>query len=228
MKNLGKIATHNSNSKNSAERLSDRLNQLMLECKIDGVKLGKYTGIPTTTINRLRNSDPNNNPTLTTLVPLANFFSITVSQLIGDEPICSEQISGISHDQEEKMRRIPVLQWEEAILPPTHYNPERQTVRTEYNYHADAYALVVEENDWQNLTRGTALLIDPSLQVEHRDFIIVHKIGQKTPTLKQALYDEGLLYLKPIIEGYGITLLTPEHNILGVVVEYKKNLRGNV
>jgi SOS-response transcriptional repressor LexA len=63
------------------------------------------------------------------------------------------------------------------------------------------------------------------LQVEHRDFIIVYKNGQKIPTLKQALFDEGQIYLKPVTQGYNIAVFTSEHKILGVIVEYKKHLK---
>ena len=73
-------------AKSPAQRLSAILNHLMAESRIDGVQLSRRTGVPVTTINRLRKNDVDNNPTLSTLVPLANFFVITVSQLIGDGP----------------------------------------------------------------------------------------------------------------------------------------------
>ncbi len=84
-------------AKSPAQRLSAILNHLMAESKIDGVQLSRRTGIPVTTINRLRKNDADNNPTLSTLVPLAHFFAITVSQLIGDEPIPDASITGMQN-----------------------------------------------------------------------------------------------------------------------------------
>ena len=75
------------------------------------------------------------------------------------------------------------------------------------------------------MAKDTVLLIDPGLEIEHRDLVIVYKKGQKTPTVKQALFDEGQMYLKPVSQGYNIALFTPEHTILGVIVEYKKHLK---
>lgn len=69
------------------------------------------------------------------------------------------------------------------------------------------------------------LLVDPTLIVEHRDFVIVYKNGQAIPTLKQAIYDEGQLYLKLVTQGYNIISYTTEHKVLGVVVEYKRHLK---
>ena len=70
---------------------------------------------------------------------------------------------------------------------------------------------MVEENNWENLSKGTALLIDPTLPPEHQDFIIVHIEGLKTPSLKQILYDDDQIYLKPVVQGYNIAILTSEH-----------------
>lgn len=207
------------------EKLSDNLNLLMAEAGISADELGRRTGIPSSTIKKIRNRY-NPNPTLTTLLPLAHYFVITLGQLVGDEPLPETRIKGSYQVNVEKLRQIPVISWEESFIWPGSINQEHSLISTENDYSENAYALLVEEENWENLAKGTALLIDPALEVEHRDYIIVHKQGQKTPTLKQALFDEGQIYLKPVAEGYHISILTAEHKILGVVVEYKKNLKN--
>ena len=118
------------------------------------------------------------------------------------------------------------MRWNPSLIPLfLCETPSRSTITTEHRYSKNAYALLVEEDNWENLAKDTALLIEPAFEVEHRDFIIVHKSGQKIPTLKQALFDEGQMYLKPLTQGYNIAALTPEHKILGIVVEYKKHLK---
>lgn len=206
------------------EKLSNNLNILMAEAHISADELGRRTGLPASTIKKIRNND-NPNPTLTSLLPLAQYFSITLSQLVGDEPLTATRIKGAYQTTSEMIQHIPLISWEEAILWPTTKEIMRHFVTTEHTYGKNAYALIVEEEDWENLAKGTALLVDPSLKPEHRDFVIVHKDGQSTPTLKQVLYDEGQIYLKPVIHGYNITMLTPEHKLLGVIVEYKMHLK---
>lgn len=206
------------------EKLSDNLNFLMTEARISADELGRRTGIPASTIKKIRNRY-NPNPTLTTLLPLAQYFTITLDQLVGNEPLPETRVKGSYQMNAEKLRQIPVLSWEESICWPNTIERSHLTTTTENNYGVTAYALIVEEDNWENLARNTLLLVDPMLEVEHRDYIVVHKQGQKKPALKQALFDEGQIYLKPITREYPIATLTSEHKILGVVVEYKKNLK---
>lgn len=207
-----------------SEKLKMNLNLLMTEAQLNAEELSRRIGVPASTIKKIRNNiDPN--PTLSTLTPLAKYFSLTISQLIGDEPFPDTRIPGSYNVNTQNLSHVPLISWQEAIIWPIKNNKARPTIATEFSYSKDVYALIVEEDDWENLSKDTALLVDPTLQVEHRDFIIVYKDGQKIPTLKQALFDEGDMYLKPVTQKYNIALRTPEHRILGVIVEYKKQLR---
>ncbi|MBV8802447.1 MAG: helix-turn-helix transcriptional regulator [Gammaproteobacteria bacterium] len=207
-------------------KLCDNLNLLMEEAHISADELGRRTGLPSSTIKKIRNRY-NPNPTLTTLLPLAKFFSITLGQLVGDEPLPTTRIKGTYKQIIEIIRHIPILSWKEVITWPDSYDQYHETITTDYEYNKYAFSLIVEEDHWENLAKGTALLIDPALKASHRDFIIIYKHGQNIASLKQLLIDEDQMYLKPVIYGYNIGVFTSEHTILGVVVEYKKNLKRN-
>lgn len=207
-----------------SEKLKTNLNLLMTEARLNAEELSRRIGLPASTIKKIRNNnDPN--PTLSTLAPLAKYFSLTISQLVGDEPFPESRIQGSYKVNPQTLNQVPLISWQEAITWPTQNKSLRSTITTENFYSKEAYALLVEEDDWENLAKDTALLVDPTLQVEHRDFVIVYKIGQIIPTLKQVLFDEGQMYLKPVTQKYNIAIFTPEHRILGVIVEYKKHLR---
>lgn len=206
------------------EKLSENLNLLMAEARLNAEELSRRVGIPASTIKKIRNNN-DANPTLSTLLPLAKYFSITISQLVGDESFPDERIKGAYKVNAESLNHIPLISWLNAITWPDGSDEAHHSITTEHNYSKNAYALLVEEDNWENLTKDTILLIDPALQVDHRDFVIVYKNGQKIPTLKQALFDEEQIYLKPVTHGYNIAIFTPEHRILGVIVEYKKHLK---
>ncbi len=206
------------------DKLGDNLNLLMAEAHISADELSRRTSLPASTIKKIRNFN-NPNPTLTSLMPLAQYFSISLSQLVGDEPLPINRTKGSYQLNPQLIRLIPILTWQEAITWPATKEIEHAMLATEYEYHENAYALMVEEDDWENLMKGTALLIDPAIKPEHRDFVIVYKCGQDIPLVKQVLFDEDQMYLKPLIHGYNITTCTEEHKILGVVVEYKKHLK---
>ncbi len=207
------------------EKLSYNLNLLMAEARISASQLARNTGLPATTIKRMRNNS-SANPTLTSLLPIAKFFGISVSQLIGDEKLPDSRLKGAFIGNKELWPKVPILNWEQAVAWKERIDlPELQYTSTDKQVGPKAYALIVGEENWENLAIGTVLIIDPSIEPEHRDYAIVYKEGQKEATLKQVLYDEGEIYLKPIISGYQITRFTDKHKFLGVVIEYKMELK---
>jgi transcriptional regulator with XRE-family HTH domain len=207
------------------EILCDNLNQLMQEAHISADELARRTSVPASTIKKIRNRY-NPNPTLATLLPLAQFFSVTLDQLIGNEPLNTSLFSGRHQPDLELKCHIPILSWEESVNWPATQDQHHPCVTTEFKYSTNAFALVINAEEWNNLAKGTLLFIDPSLKAEHRDYAIMHKNGQKVPTFKQILYEDGQIYLKSIIPGYNITVMTPEYKFLGLVIEFKKHLKN--
>lgn len=207
-----------------SEKLCDNLNLLMQEARISAEELSRRIDLPASSIKKIRNFD-NINPTLSTLSPIAKYFCLSISQLVGDEPLPESREKGSYQLSSEKLSHIPLISWQETIAWPATYNKSHSTITTEHSYSKNAFALLIEEEGLENLSKGTILLIDPTIKPEHRDFVIVYKTDQKMPSLKQALFDDDQIYLKSVILGYNISLFTIEHKILGIVVEYKKNLK---
>src|ERR1700730_4201865 len=87
----------------------------MTEARISASQLSKNTGLPTTTIKRIR-SNANANPTLVSLLPIAAFFRISLSQLIGEEDIPANIIKGTFSSNQKLWTRVPIITWEQAIL----------------------------------------------------------------------------------------------------------------
>jgi len=204
----------------SSVHLSRVLGKLMLEHNVDGVQLSKHTGIPTTTINRLRNADPNTNPTLLTLLPLAQFFSITLSQLIGEEPLSDIETN-------KKITRLPILSWEEALIWPRVTEQTTSSIVTDHNYSKNAFALIATEDYSEKIEKGTILLIDPLATPLHFDYVLTFKQEQEFPSLKQFIIEDGMQYLRSLYSKSIVTPFTSEFKILGVIIEYKKNCRSN-
>lgn len=207
-----------------SEKLKKNLIALMSDVHLSAEELSRRIGLPASTIKKIR-SRSDTNPTLSTLIPIAQYFSLSVSQLIGDEPFPAARIKGTYKPNTQILSQLPLISWEDAITWPEQNIQIISTVTTECIYDQNAYALLIEEDNFENLAKGTVLLIDPKLKPAHRDFIIVYKLGQQAPTLKQALFDDGEIYLKPLISGYKMSLLTSEYKCLGIVIEYKKHLR---
>src|ERR1700721_1959638 len=87
--------------------LSENLNMLMAKARLSSNELAREINIAATTIKRIRNKDQAN-PTITTLLPIANYFSISLNQLIGNEPFTSTGETCFVH-------KIPLLSWQDCI-----------------------------------------------------------------------------------------------------------------
>jgi SOS-response transcriptional repressor LexA len=203
------------------QTLSDNLNLLMAKARINASELARQTGLPASTIKKIRNND-NPNPTLTTLIPLAKYFLITLSELIGEESFSEFNLKTIEEGIKYSVNQIPLLTWKDSIIWPSNDIKYSSLIMVESKYSKSCFALQVIEDDWENLPRGTILVIDPEHKITHRDLVVIHKEEQDIPTLKQIFHDEETTYLKPIVHGYNITTFTPQHKSLGVVMEYRK------
>lgn len=198
------------------ETLSKNVNRLMENEHISASELGRRINLPASTIKKIRNCDAPN-PTVATLLPIARYFSLTLSQLVGDENMPYHAIHGT-------LQKIPVLSWEEVISHTQ--NPVRisKTMSLDPPESPSAYALVVEQNNLDNLSEGTVLIVNPEIKPKHLDLVIAHKAGQTSVCVKQWIDELGEVYLKPLISGCPFTAFTQEHTILGVVTEYRKRL----
>ena len=106
-----KINNMASSDTSSIPSLKNILSLLMDECDIDDITLSRETNIPISTISRMRlRSD--SNPTASTLRPIAKFFSISISQLLGDEPLSKDRLPGSHNPTSFTSVRMPIIDWD--------------------------------------------------------------------------------------------------------------------
>lgn len=204
--------------------LNHNLSKLMEDNHISLSILYRNTGIAIPTIKRLQ-SDPTTNPTIATLLPIANFFGITVTQLIGSEPLPTD-VTGYIEDKTHWLK-VPLIQWQQTIDWKKSKNQERDDsfVLVDIDVGQNPYALKVEEDDWLTISKGSILIINTEIQPEHKDYIIVHKIGQNNSTLKQVMIDEGKIYLKPMNPYFQPTVFDESYLFLGVLIQIRKDTK---
>ena len=184
--------------------------------------LHKNTGIPLATLKRIQ-SDPQANPTIATLIPLANFFNININQLLGLELLPAMQKGyrlNIQH-----WTKVPLINWQQAITWPDHQPKEDHFVLTDVDINEHGFALRVEEADWVDFMPGAILIIDPQIKPEHKDYVIVYKVGMASPTMKQLVFDEDRQYVKSLNLTVQPNLVEKQHIFLGVLVQIKMDIK---
>ncbi len=204
--------------------LNRNLTKLMEDNGVSLTTLHRNTGITIPTIKRLQ-SDPTSNPTITTLLPIANFFHITLSQLISSEPLPDRSSGHISN--KTNWFEIPVIEWSQILewIKSEDSFKASSYILVDIDVGEKAYALKVEEDDWLIIAKGSVLIVNANLRPSNKDYAIVYKNEQNIPSLKQVLIDEQKVYLKPMNPYFPISQLDESQRFLGVVMQFRKDLK---
>ena len=201
--------------------MNNTLEYLIKERGINTHQLHKHTGIPLSTLRRLR-LNKEHNPTIASLLPIAKYFKVTVDQLIGSNSL---EIKTSSSNE----ITIPIVYWKYAL----HCKKDRYKQAFSFllindtSLSKDSYALIIEGHQWSNFLAGSLLIVDPDLDPNNRDFIVVHDKEQNLPRLHQVLIFQNKRYLKASDYNTEIVLFTDRYKNLGLVTQIRMNYKNN-
>lgn len=221
-----KIIQESSNSSTRNYKLSEVLVKLMMQANIDNLDLSYHTGVPATTLSRLRNN-VDSNPTISTLAPIANFFGVTLHQLLGEEEL-SEGESSIVHARSFKTIRVPILsidQVAEVIVFNTDTAKCYQWVSSSAKVGEGGFAILARgSQSIPHLPSGAILIFSRSLKPNDMDYVVVQLKRDKKPVIRQCLVDGDDYYLKSIISPDSVKL-SKKYVLYGVMIQALMNYR---
>lgn len=189
--------------------LADNLNRLMLERKIDSKILHQATGISVSAINSLRRGE--GNPTLTTLLELARFFSCSIDVLVGLEN--KEKSMAKGHSQ-----MVPVYSLSDSIKRSKEMIIEHiaEDCATHNGYdlfavklHNSTLAPFFEKGSYFIVAKGLKYSDGDIVLVSVEDNVLIRKIF--TTNLNQVKFLS--ISTQPEINQYD------EFNLIGVVIK---------
>lgn len=191
------------------------LSELIKKFNLNALELERMTGVPASTIYRLLKNKAGN-PTIEVLKKLSGFFQITVSQLIGEEPIGCKQI---------------------PLVPPSEIfnflnHPEQkskyQTIPIEFSVNTKCFATFSQDNMMEPfILINSIVIIDPEREISNNDFILLIKNEQEHPVIRQIICDGNQSYLKVLNANFPIGLSKinkHECKFIGSIVHYRTNL----
>ncbi|WP_058526054.1 helix-turn-helix domain-containing protein [Legionella erythra] len=198
--------------------LAQTLNGLIeREKKLTPASLARNLGIPTNKITRILNGDVTD-PKASTLVQIANYFGITIEQLLGLEPISKQKSIGINNEL-----RLPVFQLSE----PQQKTPMEWYRWSEGTCEGNHFALLVDTDLYEpTFTKNSLAIINPHLRPVDRSYIVVKKKNDSSYySIKKYVLEGSQVYLYPInpqlpVENYDDNLYT----ITGVILEVHQRL----
>lgn len=198
-------------------KVAQAMAELMRLAEVDDNQLSKITKVAKANISRLRN-DPKANPTLATLKPLAEFFGVTVSQLLGEAPLNVDQGHG------QVAYRVPLLA-NDALLEARDDVAIKasQWLSTDYTVSEHAFAYKVLDTTLSPMfPYHSALIIDKKETYEDGSYLLVKSLASSKPFLRQYVIDGDSFWLKSVKLGPELVEpLNEGHQILGEVIEVR-------
>ena len=198
--------------------LSENINYLMTKHKVSALRLARDSGVPISTIKKLRNKSINN-PTFATLIPIAKYFGVSMDYLLTHEQKHNVWLMESHHDE------YPILNWEEAISWPEQVPAILNSIKTRNHYSKEAFALTVIDRTWSLFSAGSFLIVDPKVLPDQSDYIVAHLKDQKTASLKIFLMEDNQAFLQSLNISSNIVPFTEEYRFLGTVMECQQQLK---
>jgi len=204
--------------------ISKNLNRLMLKRRVSSVaELSKKTGIPRTTINFIL-SKSTSNPRIDTLLKLANFFQVSLLELLGldSEKYVKEKIKLKNLEHVEK-KLIPLISLKDA--PSWRETPE--WILTQKNQRWIPVANTVDEKSFAStietenrfiFQKNSIIIVTPLKEYNAGDYLVV-SIRKNNPTIRRLTEDSGVYYLIPSLHGAPAEHFNDQVTVFGKITE---------
>lgn len=198
--------------KKKALYLGKNIENLLKLHQIDIKNLSIQTGIPITSIVRMKNG---HNPNVSTVEPLLDFFRIDMDTLL------YKDISHSDYQEKKKMGDlicIPVVELKDAK------NIKSSNVLkfigaagiTNKNVFGISITTNILAPAFQN---NSIVIIDPDLVPQESDYVLCCLDEDPNPVFRQIFMDGSLHFFKPINPGFGEMKLYETFTILGIVIK---------
>lgn len=204
-------------------KLSQNLRTLMNETKLSESELSRRTGVAQPIIHRMLDGN-NKNPKIATLNPIAKYFQVTISQLIGDEHL--SHIHAITSTEHKGWSSLPLITWKDALHWHEIMNNYKALskypmVFTDFNVTQKAFGLEVKDSSMEpKFSKGTILIIEPEKQPKDRDFVIVNLNNHPEAIFKQVLIDGVNHHLRSLsTEINNNIIISSSDKYIGIVVQ---------
>lgn len=207
-----------------SKKLADSLKLLLDQHKMSPSQLSVGSGIDKPRISRML-SGKTVNPQIDSIRPIAEFFGITIDQLVGSSPLPTENSYGIVVPIDRLL--IPVIEWKNApywLEIKDQFLPKK-TIDAKSNISRDSFALSIENDQYEpKFSKGTILIVDPSQEPKNRNYVLINDSTKNETIIKQILIEKNKFFTKCISGNFKIEKKIAPFKCLGVIVEAHSNM----
>lgn len=212
----------------SDDKLSEILKRILFHKDMRISDLARATGIPKPTAHRIATGNCAR-PHIGSLIPIAEYFGITIEQLRGLEPI--EWLNNSEQLKELGVNQVPLLGWQDAKEKMTDETIELyrnvKKIYTESLVSNLAFALELQDSSMEPIFSINSLVIfDPQKNYRDRHYVLVKLQQYDEPLFRQLIIDAEDLFIKPLhpdLEHFRMHMLGKNDIILAVLVEARQH-----
>lgn len=197
------------------------LSNLIRTHHISEAELARQINVPRATINRLV-SGRTPDPRASTLSAIAEYFSITVDQLLG------KQLSN-GYQNAASGTGIPILKWEEALCWEEHtqqsdFSESKEFIMRDPTIQDGRFCLRVKSDAMSpQFQENSILIVDPTKEAANKDFVITYRVKTDEILFRELLIDGKYRFLKAINELFPSIELQNNDKIIGVIIQARNN-----
>lgn len=206
------------NSDNEAlATVAKNMDYLMFRKGIDGAQLSNVTGLGIATVNSLRRGV--GNPTLTTLVAIAKFFDVRLSDLTEMD---LEKQAG----RPSRAKNMPLIKLNEInnFLAGTLEKYDTYTTETDTSENKSFFAILINNDSlYPHFSAGSVCIISQEDDPCDGDIVLV-RINNHTPCFRKVFLEDGhFLFTSLTLEHESSPSTYNNSHIIGVLLKSIKN-----
>lgn len=219
-----KKVKHTVSSKVSACRAN--LKKLLDRDHLSVCELARRINLPQPTIHRLL-TGKTEDPMLSTLSLISDYFSISIDQLLGAVPLSNEQ-----KDLSLVGKPVPVISWYDAmnfkkLVPNLSQNTSENWILTDAKVSSLAFGLKSKKWMEPRFPNGSVLIIDPEQSPKDGDLVVVIYPNTSECTVRELLLDGPNQLLVSIVNNAVSDNFAKDIQLIGVVVQMRFSYRDN-
>lgn len=205
------------------------LRQLLDYKSLTANGLAKILDFPTPTIYRLTTGEVQD-PRISTLISVADYFDITIEQLLGRENLDERFLPENANQSNKPLFSIPLLTMQEASQFKQSIKKTTQWFCWQSNSDADSqkcFSIVIKNNLYDPIfTSGAVIVVNPAIAPENGDYVVVSFEGDAIPVVKRFMSEGKNKFLSSIAnEKNFVKYNAKESSIVGVIIEVIKSFR---
>ncbi|MBN1684996.1 MAG: helix-turn-helix domain-containing protein [Gammaproteobacteria bacterium] len=202
-------------------QLSSTLKKLLFEKDMKPSDLAKAVHLPQPTVHRMV-TGKSTCPYKKSLKPIADYFSINMKQLLGEENLPSKKTEHPLAPDE--IHLIPLLSWNNLKMD--NINEEGKKIPFIGKIGKNAFATILKDISMEPIfPRGSILIFDPDKIPQDGSYVLIKASKDKRPFFRQLLIDLDHQYLKPLnpdLYNLKIRALKKDDVMMGTLIESRQ------